>query len=206
MVKLHYFYDPLCGWCYGSTALVGVAADAESIELIFHPGGMVSRQAINSSFKSHILDADEAIARNTGAVFGERYKARLIGAEDLIFDSYLATRAILVAKEMGVDEGKMLKAIQDAHYQQGLAVEELRTLADIGASFGLDILQWHKSMKLWEDAVIREIHTSQELMGVYQVQGFPAFVAETASGSQHLPHAQYYQQVDVWGELLAGLV
>lgn len=205
MVRLHYFYDPLCGWCFGSTALLSIAAEAENIDLIFHPGGMVNRQAIGSSFKSHILQADEAIARNTGAVFGERYKARLTGAEDLVFDSYLATRAILVAKGMGVHEGQMLKAIQTAHYQQGLAVEELRTLTDIAASFGLDILQWHKNMKLGEDAVIREIQASQELMGEYQVQGFPAFVAETASSFQHLPHARYYQQADAWGELLTGL-
>ncbi len=50
MVKVHYFYDPMCGWCYGATALLETLLASDNLELIYHPGGMINRQTISPSF------------------------------------------------------------------------------------------------------------------------------------------------------------
>ncbi|MEI8633959.1 hypothetical protein P4S72_21550 [Vibrio sp. PP-XX7] len=119
MVKVHYFFDPMCGWCYGATTLVEIIEKLTPFELIYHPGGMIAKQAIASSFRQHILHSDTLIAAQTGAIFGDAYKARLNSTEPFVIDSYLPIRAILVGEEMGITPVITLKAIQQAHYQLG---------------------------------------------------------------------------------------
>ena len=36
MVKVHYFYDPMCGWCYGAISLVEVLAAHPDIDITMH--------------------------------------------------------------------------------------------------------------------------------------------------------------------------
>jgi len=205
MVEVHYFYDPLCGWCYGATAMVEALVRSDNIQLNYHPGGMMSRQEIAPTLRAHILESDVAIAKQTGASFGDAYKLRLSGSDGLVFDSYIAIRAILVAQKMGLDEAQMLTAIQTAHYQQGLPVEQLETLAGIADSLGLDLDTWHKGMQEAEAAVEEKTQESHRLMTRYQVQGYPTFVAETKPGPRPLAHAEYYHNAEGWRELLTHL-
>lgn len=198
MVKVNYFYDPMCGWCYGATALLETLLASDNLELIYHPGGMINRQTISPSFKAHILKNDQDIASRTGAVFAEPYKARLKSKTDLIFDSYITTKAILVAEENGVNPLTMLKAIQKAHFEQGKQIELLETLAEIAISHGLDKIRWLEQMQQAESKVTALIQSSHRLMNQYQVQGYPSLIAETADGPQYLAHTSYYQNIPEW--------
>jgi putative protein-disulfide isomerase len=204
-VKVHYFYDPMCGWCFGATPLIEALAESDKVEIRFHPGGMIQRQTIPRQFKDHILKSDQSIATVTGALFGEAYVNRLNGTDDLVFDSYLPTRAILVAEEMGAGPLTMLKAIQAAHFQQGKHVEQPETLAEIATSIGLDKISWSENMKHAESRAVEAIQQSQKLMGQYQVQGFPTLIAETSNGLQRLEHTSYYKNVPGWKNLLSTL-
>jgi len=202
MVKVHYFYDPMCGWCYGATALLEALQASDNIELIFHPGGMINRQSMSPSFQAHILKSDQDIASRTGAVFAEPYKTRLKSTTNLVFDSYITTRAILVGEENGVNPLAMLKAIQKAHFQQGKQIELLETLAEIAVSLGLDKTRWQQQMQQAESKVTEVIQASHRLMNQYQVQGYPSLIAETADGPQYLAHTSYYQNIPEWKILL----
>lgn len=42
MVRLHYFFDPLCGWCYGAAPLIRAVADIPGVALSLHAGGLMS--------------------------------------------------------------------------------------------------------------------------------------------------------------------
>ena len=35
MIRLHYFFDPLCGWCYGIAPLIKAAAALSDVTLWF---------------------------------------------------------------------------------------------------------------------------------------------------------------------------
>ncbi len=39
---LHYFYDPLCGWCYAAEPLIQAAA-AAGVPIMLHGGGLWER-------------------------------------------------------------------------------------------------------------------------------------------------------------------
>ncbi|MGB5123519.1 MAG: DsbA family protein, partial [Vibrio fluvialis] len=50
MVTAHYIFDPMCGWCYGATALMQALAAHPEVNLVMHPGGMMTRSALSDDF------------------------------------------------------------------------------------------------------------------------------------------------------------
>lgn len=205
MVKVHYFFDPMCGWCYGASSLIEALHDSADFELIYHPGGMMRRQAIDPSFRQHILRSDEMIAEKTGAVFGDAYKTRVVSNQELVFDSYLATRAILVAEDMGLNPFTMLKAIQASHYQDGGHIEVLDTLKGLAVQYGLDESIWVEKMQQTEALVSDVIFDTQKLMSQLQVNGYPTLMVEVKGEWIKLPHGSYYQKPLEWNAYLNGL-
>ncbi|SHE64321.1 putative protein-disulfide isomerase [Marinomonas polaris DSM 16579] len=206
MVKVHYFFDPMCGWCYGATALVEILAEVPEFEITYHPGGMIPKRAIDPSFRQHILQADSQIATMTKAHFGDAYKARVAGAGDFIVDSYSTTRAFLVGQDMGIEAHKMLAAIQKAHYQDGKHLDELNVLADLAVSMGLDKTTWNEKMAGSEANMMNQVEESHQLMGQMQVSGYPTFIIEKDNRLMRLPHSNYYGKAEEWKNYLAGLV
>ena len=198
MVKVHYFFDPMCGWCYGASSLIEALNNSADFELTYHPGGMMCRQAIDPSFRQHILRSDEMIAEKTGAVFGDAYKSRVVSNQELVFDSYLATRAILVAEDMGLNLFTMLKAIQASHYQDGGHIEVLDTLKELAVQYGLDESIWVKKMHQSEASVANAIFETQKLMSQSQVNCYPTLIAKVKGEWIKLPHGSYYQRPEEW--------
>jgi putative protein-disulfide isomerase len=206
MVKVHYFYDPMCGWCYGAAPLVEAISETKGMELIYHPGGMISKKSIEQSFRQHILQHDQNIAALTGAQFGDDYKARVTSETEFIFDSYITTRAVLVAEEMGVDPHLMIKTIQIAHYQKGETVDQLETLKKIAISMGLDEAIWNEKMQKSKDKVQLTIEESHQLMAQQHVSGYPTLAIEKDGQWTKLSHTQYYGKTAEWKIYLNGLL
>ena len=202
MVTVHYFFDPMCGWCYGASALIEVLANHSEFDIIYHPGGMIPKRAIDSSFRQHILQADSQIAAMTNVHFGEAYKARVSGAGDYVVDSYSTTRAFFVGQEMGIEAHKMLAALQVAHYQDGKHLDEWDTLAELAVSMGLDEAIWNEKMAVSEPEMTQAIKTSHQLMTQMQVSGFPTLIIEKDDRLIRLPHSNYYGKAEEWKSYL----
>ncbi|WP_415721273.1 DsbA family protein [Photobacterium ganghwense] len=203
MVKAHYFYDPMCGWCYGATPLMEVVAAHPGIELHYHPGGMLDNRLLETGMRQHIIQSDQRIGQETGQVFGDRYLNRLQSAEPVVLDSYLPTRALLVAKDMGLDTFAMLKAIQSAHYQQGRNVNELETLLAIAVAMGAPSDSWLQQMARADQVLTSVISQSHSLMQTHQVGGFPTLMIEREHGRwKKLPLNQFYRRPADWQQYL----
>jgi len=198
MVKVHYFFDPMCGWCYGATPLIEVLEQASNIKLLFHPGGMISKQRIESSFRHHIVESDKHIAQLTGATFGQVYKDRITGSEDIVLDSFLPIRAFIVGVKLGANPVHLLKAIQSAHYMDGAQIEKVETLAAIALSFKLDGAIWQQQMHETAPQVSATIAESQKLMQQHTVRGYPTLMVETNGQWIPLPYSSYYGKSGEW--------
>lgn len=198
MVTVHYFFDPMCGWCYGASPLIELLGQREQVSLIFHPGGMVANRTIEDSFRQHILQHDQQIARETGAVFGEAYMARIQSRTPVVLDSYLTARAILAADTVGGASLEMLRAIQHGHYRQGLAVNQLETLAKLAGSIGLDESAWHAAVTANEAQLHETIAQTRALMSQHQVSGYPTVMLETAKGWQKVSISSFYGELERW--------
>lgn len=206
MVRVHYFFDPMCGWCYGASPLVEVLANTPEFDIIYHPGGMIPKRAIDSSFRQHILQADSQIAAMTNVHFGEAYKARVSGAGDYVVDSYSTTRAFFVGQEMGIEAHKMLAALQVAHYQDGKHLDEWDTLAELAVSMGLDEATWNEKIAASEANMIDQVQESHRLMTKMQVSGYPTLIVEKDGKLQRLAHSYYYGKTLEWKNYLTGFI
>lgn len=206
MVKVHYFFDPMCGWCYGASSLIETLAEVPEFEMTYHPGGMIPKRAIDPSFRQHILHADSQIAAMTKAHFGEAYKTRVAGNSEFVLDSYLPTQAFLVGIEMGIEPHVMLKAIQEAHYQKGKALDKPEALKALAVSFSLDEATWTGKMAGAEPAMMKVIEDSQTLMDQLQVNGFPTLIMEKDGQLIRLPHSTYYGKPIEWKAYLTSLI
>lgn len=205
MVTIHYFFDPMCGWCYGASDLIEPLVTSPQFNVVFHPGGMLNQHVIGSEFRQHIIGSDERIAAETGAVFGDAYVQRVKQEREFILDSYLPTQAILTAEKLGLEPWVMLKSIQSDHYQSGLKVNEPSTLKSIAETLGLDTSDWDEMMEQNQTVLINEIHSSQQLMSQLQVNGFPTLLIEKEGQFFRFPHTAYYGKPDQWQDALQQL-
>ncbi|WCE30923.1 DsbA family protein [Vibrio sp. SCSIO 43137] len=206
MVKVHYFFDPMCGWCYGATSLLAAIAANSEITLELHPGGMIDNRAIEPDFRNHILASDQRIAQITGAEFGEGYIQRVKSGDEMVLDSFITARAIVTAQQLGAAPLEMLKAIQSAHYFEGKQVNRPEVLQELAASLGLDTAVWKKAFTANQNIKRAEIHKSHQLMQQLQVQGYPTLIVEKDTVFTVLPHSRFYGRPKAWELLLASHV
>ena len=61
---LHYYYDPLCGWCYGAAPLTAAAAAVPGLRVALHAGAMMSganRQPVSPQLRNYVMPHDQRI-------------------------------------------------------------------------------------------------------------------------------------------------
>ncbi len=202
MIKIHYFFDPMCGWCYGAGQLMEIVEQHRGFELEYHPGGMIAHQAIDSGFRQHIVQADKRIQTETGSLFGEDYLARVVSDAPLILDSFMPIRALYVASQLAINPMAMLKAIQRGHYQQGLEVEKLETLKQLALALGADETKWVELMNSQAQAANEWVEDTHQLMAQYQVQGYPTLLAQIDQQMVRIPHSRFYRKPNQWQQWL----
>ncbi|MBI0550673.1 DsbA family protein, partial [Pectobacterium parmentieri] len=118
-VRLHYIYDPLCGWCYGAAPLALAAQEIDGLELILHGGGMMTgsnSRTITPEWHDYVIPHDRRIAQLTGQTFGEDYYEGLLRDTSVVLDSAPPTAAVLAAEAMDDKGMAMLYQIEQAHY------------------------------------------------------------------------------------------
>ncbi|WED25658.1 DsbA family protein [Vibrio sp. DW001] len=206
MVKIHYFFDPMCGWCFGATSLMEAIKATQGIELEMHPGGMIERRDMEASFRQMVLSHDERIESITGQHFGEAYKKRVNGDESIILDSFLTAQAIVAMEQLSNKGSEMLKAIQTAHYQRGLDVSELAVLGELATVLGAETSDWQHAMSATKLGINTIIAESRQQMSQWQITGFPTFVLETESETKRISHTQFYGHLADWKQWLTRLV
>jgi putative protein-disulfide isomerase len=180
--RLHYIFDPLCGWCYGAAPLV--AAARELLPVVLHGGGMLTgsqRQRMSPTWRSHVLPHDQRIAQLTGQTFGAAYRDGLLNNTQAVLDSEPPIAAILVADAMNGQGLDLLARIQTAHYVDGLQVSDPLVLGQLAAQIGLDAAAFPEALTRQQgEATQAHIAASRTLLQQVGGRGFPTLVLEHA--------------------------
>ncbi|WP_199154855.1 DsbA family protein [Chromobacterium sp. ASV23] len=194
-MKLHYFYDPLCGWCYGASPLLKAAAAVPGLELIMHAGGMIDEaegRTITPEWRGYVMPHDARIAQMSGQPFGEAYFEGLlrdIGAP-LASDPPIA--AILAAGKLGLEPLAMLARIQRAHYQEGRRIAEFEVLSELAAEQGADAAAFAQAWSAARTEAERHIAESRRLMAQWGLHGFPSVVLEQDGQRERLELSAWF--------------
>lgn len=182
--RLHYVFDPLCGWCYGAAPLLAAVSDLDSLQLALHGGGMMVgefRIRIDVHWRDYVLQHDHKIADITGQPFGTAYTEGLLRDTTVWLDSAPPTTAILAAERLSGKGLEMLHAIQSAHYVHGLKVSESAVLLELASNIGLDLPGFQAMFAELADSPT-QVHFVESRLMLQSVggQGFPTLALELA--------------------------
>jgi putative protein-disulfide isomerase len=178
MNVLHYFHDPLCGWCYGAAPLIDAASRVAGLTLNLLAGGLWPQPtSLPSAMRAQIRAADARIGHMSGQPFGKAYLEGWLKDESTVLDSRPPTAAWLAAQAMAPERGlAMLQAIQNAHYVAGRRVVEADVLIDLAQKLGLDAEQFKNALAAVD--VDAHIESTQRAMAQLGVSGFPTAFLE----------------------------
>ncbi|MBN3214836.1 DsbA family protein [Pectobacterium polaris] len=210
-VRLHYIYDPLCGWCYGAAPLALAAQEIDGLDLILHGGGMMTgsnSRTITPEWHDYVIPHDRRIAQMTGQTFGEAYYEGLLRDTSVVLDSAPPTAAVLAAEAMDDKGMVMLHEIERAHYVFGLKIVDAAVLRQCAEAIGLDGEAFSTEFAFIQaETLSKHINASRELLAKVRGQGFPTFALEDANGNfQQIPASNYLGQVDAWRKVLTQMV
>ncbi|MBN3236782.1 DsbA family protein [Pectobacterium versatile] len=210
-VRLHYIYDPLCGWCYGAAPLALATQEIDGLDLILHGGGMMTgsnSRTITPEWHDYVIPHDRRIAQMTGQTFGEAYYEELLRDTSVVLDSAPPTAAVLAAEAMADKGMVMLHHIERAHYVSGLKIADTAVLRQCAEAIGLDGEAFSTEFAFIQaETLSKHISASRELLAKVRGQGFPTFALEDANGNfQQIPAANYLGQVDAWHKMLTQMV
>jgi putative protein-disulfide isomerase len=203
---LHYIYDPLCGWCYGSAPLVKAAREIGGLRVVLHGGGMMAgsaRQLASEGLREFIMPHVARITGMTGQPFAEAYTNGLLRDPTAMLDSEPPTAAILAVEAAAGRGADMLARMQKAHYIEGRALSDRAALASLAADLGIDRAAFDAEFsKALGSTVQAHMTESRRLLSRVGGQGFPTFALETPRGFAMLDSARWLGKPAEWRKAL----
>ena len=191
-MHLTYLFDPLCGWCYGAGPAIDDLANLPDVTFELAPCGlfMGDGRRMEPGLAQYILEADARIARMTGQVFSDAYRANVLGEADGVIDSGAATLGVLAAGlEDRAQELPALKAIQQVRYVGGRNNSYAEIVADALAEAGFQqaaqaVRQPDQALL---DALRNRVTESRKAMARFGIRGVPALLAGQGADQKPLP-------------------
>lgn len=164
---LFYIHDPMCSWCYAfEKSLSGLREDLpDFIQVRNLVGGLApdTTETMPPFLQNMIQQTWNRIEQTVlGVQFNHNFWTRNIPMRS----TYPACRAVLAAKKQHVDaEHSMIKAIQQAYYQQAKNPSLMTTLVECAGIIGLDVQQFEFDMVSHEiqEQLLHEINLARKL-------------------------------------------
>lgn len=192
-----YFYDALCGWCYGFSPVIhqlyqqfGSKMDFEVIS-----GGMITGDRVGriGEVAGYISEAYRTVEERTGVTFGSAFLKGTLAEGKAVFTSVPAAVAMAIAKEEAPDmQVEFAHLLQQAVYFDGIPPAEAEAYMPYAEKIGVDGPTFTKKM----NALAYRQKAEQEFQITAQigVRGFPTCFMKTgdefhlvATGYRPLP-------------------
>ncbi len=206
---LHYYYDPLCGWCYGAAPLTAAAAAIPGLRVVLHAGAMMSgdsSQPVTPQLRSYVMPHDQRIHTLTGQPFGDAYFNGLLQDASAVFDSTPPTLAILAAEALAGRGLAMLHRIQRAHYAEGRRIADADVLQALAAELGLDGVAFAAEYQRQAGEFDAHVGRSHRDMAANGLRGFPSLLLELNGKLQKLDISPWLGQPTAFAGHLQALL
>ncbi len=178
--QLIYYYDALCGWCYGFNSVITELQKIYKHKIDFEliSGGLFlgNRTGYINDIAPYIKEgAYKNVEATTGVKFGEGFLTELFGEGKIVLNSLLPAIALCIVKEKfpkrQLEFGELLlKAI----YFEGLNPDNLSGVIDYAFKFGFDKNEFEMKMK---DDVYKRM--AEKEFNIFQSSGFTGMPALT---------------------------
>jgi putative protein-disulfide isomerase len=176
--KLLYFYDPLCGWCFGFSPVIKSLEQEfnEQIDFEAMSGGMVLGERVKplSEMKEYLKEAMPRLEQMTGVKFGKPY-LEILDEGSLMLNSELPCIAMTVFKSMSNKSNiEFASALQSTLYEKGINLNEIENYKNLVENFDLP---WEVFKSKMEDPTYKEKTYQEFQLGQKMgISGFPSVV------------------------------
>lgn len=203
--KLHYVYDPLCGWCYGIAPLIDIVSHEFAHSITLHGGGLFTPARTvtgGQSWKEHVTPIDARIHQLSGQVFSQHYQDNLANTE-MTLNSLLPISAIMTAEKIENRGVALLKALQIAYYVDGLNISDEKILLFIAKKLGFDIDAFSTLFTQIKTSQVNvHLQHTQQLMSQVNGRGFPTLFIEDNQTYQLVPVEKFIGDDIAWREYI----
>jgi len=141
-MKLIYYHDPLCGWCYGFSSVMSKVKEnyGEKFDIELVAGGLflgLGAGAINEVAPHIKAGAYKSVELKTGVKFGKPFLDDVFGKGKITLNSLPATIALCIVKEKYPDQGlEFSKLLLKAVYFDGLNPIDTEGIATYASQIG----------------------------------------------------------------------
>jgi putative protein-disulfide isomerase len=198
-----YFFDPLCGWCYGFSPVIKKLQEEFSDAMSFRAvcGGMITGDRVRpiADKADYIRSAIPRLEQMTGVTFGEKYYKNILDSSDYVSDSTPPSIAVNALKMLTHSNGiEIASALKELHFQDGMRYDDEETYRKLAGKFGVQDSALLEAMNLSE---IEDMTFSDfELTHLLEVNGFPSVCVEF--NGQYYQIANGYTHLDTLREML----
>lgn len=180
-----YLFDPLCGWCYGASAILEKLVVRPDFHVELVATGLFAgagARPMDAGFAAYAWANDQRISRLSGQPFSEAYRRNVLEDHTRLFDSGPATLAITAVALTAPDrEFDALKAIQNARYVEGRDNADISVLSHVLRA--LQLPEIADRLATLDDALIAanrtRLETARVEMRRFGASGVPALIAGT---------------------------
>ena len=205
--RLHFLYDPLCGWSYGAMPLLAIARQRNDMHIVLHGAGLWvghRRPHFGTSLQAQLLFVDQQISVATGQCFGDRYLNRLLLDSHKYLDSEPPLCALLALDALGGDAVALLQEMQHAFFQHGDWLADTALLCDLAAKQKIDGTAFEHAMVRVD--LLAHLQQTQHWLHRLQAPGFPAMGLETAGQLHPIDLRAFHGHSALFAEHLDGLM
>ncbi|TNE81580.1 MAG: DsbA family protein [Bacteroidetes bacterium] len=176
--EILYFFDPLCGWCYGYSPVMKELYEKHKDEWRFRvfSGGMMmgNRAGRLDDVAPFVKTAYRDVETRTGVKFGDAFIEEAQKG-DIILSSLEPSIVLAVFKSF--ETGKdllMASALQRAIYFDGVESKNLEAFVPYAVELGVDEAEfkYRLSRPEYHDKAFDDFRTTQR----FGIQGYPATV------------------------------
>lgn len=196
--KLLYFYDALCGWCYGFRPVLRQLHDKYGKDLPFEvvSGGMVlgEREGPIGEVAAYIKDAYRQVELTTGVTFGAGFLHDILADGTARFSSWYPAVALEVLRSEKPDQAlEFAHALQYAVYHTGIRPAVPEAYGPLAAEFGMDADSFVD--RLDQEAFAERARDQFRKTASFQVGGFPTLILQY--GEEYFMISRGYMGLDM---------
>jgi len=181
--KITYYYDALCGWCYGFSPVVEHIHDKYKDFISFNivNGGLFvgDRVGLVNDVAPYIKQgAYKTVEAKTGVKFGDEFINQALGNNSMLLDSLPPSIALCIVKKSRPDlVMDYASALLNAFYHDGMSADELEKYELIAKGLGMKTNDFLAKMK--QDIYIKAAWEEFAFCISNHIGGYPCLTLQT---------------------------
>jgi putative protein-disulfide isomerase len=203
-MTIQYYYDPLCGWCYGFSPVIKrlQAHFGDDFQFEIFSGGMVlgEREGPIGKMAAYLEQAYPRVEQTTGIKFGEAFLEDILREGSYRASSLIPCIALTVFKTYRPESAiAFAHDLQKAFYYEGKPLNEPTTYQPLAEKYGLEVIPFIQQIGSAE----AQRATQMEFARVAEmgISGYPSLIYQGPEGYRML--AQGYRSYEDLAKVLS---